>query len=92
MQKIFCVALLLVLLCAQGALADEGKTGKDSAEIQTVACTEPQPLDDLLLAGRGCCSHHRGQCGCEGGRVVCCDGSLSPSCTCEADTPAKTGN
>lgn len=92
MQKIFCSALLLVLVCAQGALADEGKTGLEAQAAQSAACTEQQPLDDLLLAGRGCCSHHKGQCGCEGGRVVCCDGSLSPSCTCEADTPDATRN
>jgi hypothetical protein len=33
-------------------------------------------------AGRGCCSHHGGECGCVGGRDKCCDGSLSPTCTC----------
>lgn len=33
---------------------------------------------------RGCCSHHGGVCGCSsGGRAVCCDGSLSPSCGCD---------
>lgn len=31
---------------------------------------------------RGCCSHHKGVCGCRGGSVVCCDGDLSPTCTC----------
>jgi hypothetical protein len=31
---------------------------------------------------RGCCSHHDGVCGCKNGRQVCCDGTLSPSCTC----------
>lgn len=31
---------------------------------------------------RGCCSWHGGQCGCSGERVLCCDGTLSPSCTC----------
>jgi len=30
----------------------------------------------------GCCSHHRGVCDCQGGRVICCDGTLSPSCRC----------
>ena len=33
-------------------------------------------------AKQGCCSHHRGVCGCNGSRVICCDGSLSPSCKC----------
>lgn len=31
---------------------------------------------------RGCCSWHGGVCGCENGRVVCCDGTYSPSCRC----------
>lgn len=30
----------------------------------------------------GCCSWHGGVCGCSGGRQVCCDGTLSPTCTC----------
>jgi len=34
-------------------------------------------------ATSGCCSWHSGVCGCSsGGRQICCDGSLSPSCTC----------
>ena len=28
------------------------------------------------LAKRGCCSHHKGVCGCSDGRIVCCDNSL----------------
>jgi hypothetical protein len=31
---------------------------------------------------RGCCSWHGGVCDCWLGRVVCCDGTLSPSCGC----------
>jgi len=37
------------------------------------------------LAQRGCCSWHGGVCGCTGGRAVCCDGKLSPSCGCHSD-------
>ncbi len=34
-------------------------------------------------AGRGCCSHHGGECGCNKyGRTICCDNTLSPSCRC----------
>lgn len=39
------------------------------------------------LAGRGCCSHHGGVCGCGGTRLQCCDGSLSPSCVCAKGDP-----
>ena len=31
---------------------------------------------------QGCCSWHHGVCGCSGGRVFCCDGTLSPSYKC----------
>ena len=31
----------------------------------------------------GCCSWHGGVCGCQGGRALCCDGTLSPSCGCD---------
>jgi len=33
---------------------------------------------------QGCCSWHGGVCGCDSvtGRVLCCDGTLSPTCTC----------
>ena len=41
--------------------------------------------NSTLLAGRGCCSHHGGVCGCSGGRSQCCDGTLSPSCQCFKD-------
>ncbi len=34
-------------------------------------------------AKSGCCSWHDGVCGCDAlGRVICCDGTISPSCTC----------
>ena len=36
----------------------------------------------VKIARRGCCSWHKGVCGCSGGHVVCCDETLSPSCRC----------
>ena len=35
------------------------------------------------LEKRGCCSWHSGVCGCQNGRIVCCDGTHSPTCTCK---------
>lgn len=40
---------------------------------------------EQCVAGRGCCSSHRGVCGCQNGRSKCCDGTLSPSCHCLKD-------
>lgn len=37
---------------------------------------------DITEQKRGCCSWHGGVCGCRNGRVLCCDGTLSPTCRC----------
>ena len=45
-------------------------------------------LPGVSYAKSGCCSHHGGVSGCSsGGRQICRDGSLSPTCTC---TPVVT--
>lgn len=49
------------------------------------ACAAPSAAESFETAGRGCCSHHGGVCGCSNGRNMCCDGALSPSCRCAAD-------
>ena len=43
-------------------------------------------------AQRGCCSWHKGVRGCENGRVVCNDGTFSPSCTCGGSSTDNTNN
>jgi len=35
-----------------------------------------------LIEQKGCCSWHKGVCGCMGNRVQCCDGTASPTCRC----------
>ena len=42
-------------------------------------------LEPVLLAQSGCCSWHKGVCGCLDGHAACCDGTLSPSCGCRSD-------
>lgn len=37
---------------------------------------------NIVISKRGCCSWHKGVCGCANGRVVCCDGKFSPRCSC----------
>lgn len=45
--------------------------------------------DKELIARSGCCSHHQGVCGCSNGRTTCCDGTTSPSCTCNSIVPIE---
>jgi len=54
-------------------------------------CLDPVPTGGpILLAQSGCCSFHSGVCGCSGGRTLCCDGTLSPTCTCTPTPPPHT--
>jgi len=46
-------------------------------------CSADNFLEGDSIAKRGCCSHHKGVCGCKNGRAECCDGTLSPSCGCD---------
>ena len=32
-----------------------------------------------------CCKGHKGVCGCRAGKIVCCDNTISPNCTCHGD-------
>lgn len=47
--------------------------------------TGDTPENQIQISQRGCCSWHGGNCGCQYGRIVCCDGQYSPSCTCNTD-------
>lgn len=66
-----------------------GDTTTQQADNQQTICKQliAQGADEKTIAKRGCCSWHKGVCGCSGGRVTCCDGTMSPSCTCNKETP-----
>jgi len=84
-MKMAFLSLVLLMVMFSTAWADEPSQWKDFSQPTQVCVQQADNDEPSLLAGRGCCSHHKGQCGCEGGRVLCCDGSLSPSCRCEKD-------
>ncbi len=88
--------LTLAIGGADPALALENATRPPAAlsAAATLPATpdqtgSPDRRDPRFLAGRGCCSHHKGQCGCRNSHVECCDGTLSPSCRCKSDN--RTG-
>lgn len=31
----------------------------------------------------GCCSHHKGVCGCSSDHALCCDNTISKTCGCD---------
>jgi len=96
MRKIQLSVIVVIITCFTLAYAGTPTERKEKPEIGPQNLTQimtidsaPSRLEDkncegLLLARRGCCSHHGGVCGCDESvdRIECCDGTLSPSCTC----------
>lgn len=80
MKKIMLFMFIGILPLSFLALAEE------------VSCVQlkQEGLTQEELAQRGCCSWHGGVCGCTGGRAVCCDGKLSPSCGCHGEDENST--
>jgi len=68
MKGLFVVASVVILLGTAGFFTRPERT--------------TMPSSTSIVERRGCCSWHGGVCGCSLGRVSCCDGTLSPSCTC----------
>lgn len=55
--------------------------------IKTIIIVGLLILNNTVYAKSGCCSWHKGVSGCgSNGRIICNDGTYSPSCTC---TPPK---
>lgn len=82
MKTIVLIAMLLASMVATAAVTNE------RGEI----LEENEFLNDSSdpIARGGCCSWHGGVCGCNAyGDVVCCDGTTSPSCTCNGPTPER---
>jgi hypothetical protein len=75
MKKILILIFTLAAFNQNISFADEGKC----EQIKEGSAISEQ------MVRRGCCSWHQGVCSCSNGRVVCCDGSYSPSCTCNED-------
>lgn len=84
---------MLLLVAALAVMAPSLVFAEETQPTVTLdACGQIAGLSpdvmDLIEQQRGCCSWHGGVCGCSsGGRVRCCDGTLSPSCRCRADDP-----
>lgn len=75
----------LFLLLTVPAFADDNLIPQVIASEQCGTAHADDALNGILEAGRGCCSHHGGMSGqCSNGRVVCRDGSISPTCRCKA--------
>lgn len=93
MKGIFLSVLILVFLTAGASIVGAvGIIHADELKIAEQTKTVPYSEQEIApgckkdMARSGCCSWHRGVCDCYLGRVVCCDGTLSPSCLCNRDS------
>ncbi len=98
MKRILMLTMALVFslsaVCFAAVQPDSPEAGSIAGieNIESIPVTSPAPVaepgsiagikDSDIELTRGCCSHHRGVCGCDGGRAVCCDGQYSPTCGC----------
>lgn len=76
---------VLVPGASSNSYADEVNVSELVNPPQGLAHEITVPNASFQIARSGCCSWHGGVCGCIGGRVVCCDGTFSPTCTCYRD-------
>lgn len=57
------------------------------ADITLQSCPAPDQAVYLSQVSQAdCCKGHKGVCGCRAGKIVCCDGTVSPNCTCHGDS------
>jgi len=88
--------LLIVVLCFMSSIAfsDSAKLNIDDKNVlaQKEQCQLSTEISKEQSAQRGCCSWHQGVCGCQFGRVVCCDGSYSPTCLCNKEEAPVVSN
>lgn len=92
MEKLILSVMILFFLNAGGSvMGADGFTCRDDLKIAELANAVPVLKQEIApdckeeIPRSGCCSWHRGVCNCIGGRVVCCDGTFSPSCLCNRE-------
>lgn len=77
MKKILIsIVFITTSLLAQTNVSD---TTNKKLQSSKQICKDVKAIE---LKQRGCCSWHGGVSGCSNGRIVCNDGTYSPSCTC----------
>lgn len=80
------ILIIVLSFLALSAMADVPQSSVPEQE----SCAKIKATDKT--AQQGCCSWHGGVCGCQGGRVVCCDGRYSPSCGCNKEGVTDNAN
>ena len=93
MKTLFKLLLLAMLMHATALRAETGGSMPSAQSLAPAempmlqACSPPlgQRIDTAQVSQSDCCKGHKGVCGCRAGKIVCCDGTISPNCTCHSD-------
>jgi hypothetical protein len=87
-----CFVVLLALVQTGPLQADNSNIAAQATTSQQEmpalqACPMPtgQRIDTAQVSQTDCCKGHKGVCGCRAGKIVCCDNTVSPTCTCHSD-------
>jgi hypothetical protein len=82
MKHIYAMVLIAALSIFAGG--DTGAVARLDAGRSDAVCVAlmKNGASKELLAQQACCEKNQGVCGCRAGKIVCCDKSFSPTCTC----------
>jgi len=82
MKHFFVVVLIAALSMLAGG--DTGAVARLNTGGSDPVCEAVMKngVSKQVLAQQRCCQNKQGICGCRAGKIVCCDKSFSPTCTC----------
>lgn len=87
-MKKFLLLVLLWAACSAVIAAETAVPPKIPTPGTEQQCQQPGALkystDKVAQSACGC---KKGICGCRAGKIVCCEGTVSQSCTCNQDEP-----
>jgi hypothetical protein len=88
MKRLLAAALLFAWISPLGAAQPAPPEAAWSPQAQPAVPLAICPPEARLaqVSQAECCKGHKGVCGCRAGKIVCCDNTVSPNCTCHADS------
>ena len=87
MKQTFLLVILLIsslIQATETSLQKENATNINNIKVNVSEVCHQKNIEAIEIQRRGCCSWHGGVAGCSSGRIVCSDGTYSPSCTCNS--------
>ena len=85
LATLFFLAWILPLGAAELPVVNADASAATPSALQ--ACTPEMNVPEQLaqVSQTDCCKGHKGVCGCRAGKIVCCDNTVSQTCTCHSE-------